>query len=91
VPSDPAIQRQIETLAPGTLGEPVSTSAGFVVLRVAKRDDGAAEFASQRDSTRDNLMSQRRERLMRSVLRRLQDQGHVEVNQALVDSIDRSS
>jgi len=91
VPSDPAIRHQVDTLAPGTLGDPISTSAGFVVLRVVKRDDGAAEFASQRDSTRDNLMSQRRDRLMRSVLRRLQDQGHVEINEPLVDSIDRSS
>jgi peptidyl-prolyl cis-trans isomerase D len=91
VPPDPALRRQIETLAPGTTGDPVATSAGMVVLRVTKRDDGAAEFASQRDSTRDNLMSQRRERLMRSVLRRLQDQGHVEINEPLVESIDKSS
>jgi peptidyl-prolyl cis-trans isomerase D len=91
VPSDPAIRHQVETLAPGAPGDPIPTSAGFVVLRVTRRDDGAAEFSSQRDSTRDNLMSQRRDRLMRSVLRRLQDQGHVEINEPLVDSIDRSS
>ncbi|HET8945809.1 MAG TPA: peptidyl-prolyl cis-trans isomerase [Candidatus Polarisedimenticolia bacterium] len=91
VPADPAIRRQVETLAPGTTGDPIPTSAGLVVLRVTKRDDGAGEFASQRDATRDNLMSQRRDRLMRAMLRRLQDQGHVEINEPLVDSIDRSS
>jgi peptidyl-prolyl cis-trans isomerase D len=91
VPMDDALRGQIETLAPGALGEPVATSAGLVVLRVTKRDDGAAEFASQRDATRDSLVSQRRERLLRAVVRRLQEQGQVRVNDAMVDSVDRSS
>jgi len=91
VPPDPEIRRQIDSLAPGTAGDPVATSAGIVVLRVTKRDDGTAEFASQRDATRDNLMSQRRERLLRAVVRRLQDRGHVEVNESMVDAVDRSS
>jgi peptidyl-prolyl cis-trans isomerase D len=91
VPPDPEVRRQIETLAPGSAGDPVATSAGIVVLRVTKRDDGAAEFASQRDATRDNLMSQRRERLLRAVVRRLQDQGQVEINESMVDAVDRSS
>jgi peptidyl-prolyl cis-trans isomerase D len=91
VPPDPEIRRQIDSLAPGTAGDPVATSAGIVVLRVKRRDDGTAEFASQRDATRDNLMSQRRERLLRAVVRRLQDRGHVEVNESMVDAVDRSS
>ena len=88
---DDTLRRQIDTLAPGALGDPVSTSAGFVVLRVSKRDDGAAEFAAQRDATRDSLVSQRRERLLRAVVRRLQEQGQVRVNDAMVDSVDKSS
>ncbi|HZN04120.1 MAG TPA: peptidyl-prolyl cis-trans isomerase [Candidatus Polarisedimenticolia bacterium] len=91
IPPDEALSRQIETLPPGALGDPVATSAGLVVLRVSKRDDGAAEFASQRDATRDSLMSQRRERLLRAVVRRLQEQGEVRINEPMVDAVDRSS
>lgn len=91
LPEDPGLRRELEALAPGATGDPVSTGAGIVVLRVSKRDDGASEFASQRDATRDNLMSQRRERLLRAVLRRLQEQGDVRINDTLVDTVDRSS
>ena len=91
LPSDESLRRQIDTLAIGVAGDPVATSAGLVVLRVTRRDDGSAEFAAQRDATRDSLLSERRERLLRAVVRRLQETGQVRINDALVDLVDRSS
>jgi parvulin-like peptidyl-prolyl isomerase len=90
VPRNAGLDRQIETLSPGALGDPVTTTAGILVLSVKERNEHRDELASQRDATRDSLVSQDRERLVRSVLRQLRDQGHVKVNAPLVDAIDRS-
>ena len=89
MPRDAAIDRQIETLATGVLGDPVTTSAGIVVIRVRARDDKKTEFASQKDALYDTLLGQERERLIRAHVRRLRDQGRVEINDTLVASIDR--
>ncbi len=90
VPLDPAIERQIDTLAPGTIGDPVTTSAGIVVLRVKERSDHREEFASQKDSIGDDLLRQRQDRLYRALVKRLRESGRVEVNGSLVDSLDRA-
>ena len=90
VPLDPAIERQIDTLAPGTMGDPVTTSAGIVVLRVKERNDHREEFASQKDSIGDDLLRQRQDRLYRALVKRLREAGRVEVNGSLVDSLDRA-
>lgn len=89
LPRDPAIDRQIETLPAGAVGEPVPTTAGIVVIRVRSRSDHQDEFAAQKDSLRDTLLNQDRERLIRAHVRRLHDEGRVEINDALVASIDR--
>jgi peptidyl-prolyl cis-trans isomerase D len=89
LPRDPALDRQIETLATGALGDPVSTTAGIVVIRVRSRNDHKDEFAAQKDSLRDTLLNQDRERLIRAHVRRLHDEGRVEINDTLVASIDR--
>jgi peptidyl-prolyl cis-trans isomerase D len=90
LPLDPAIERQIGTLAPGTIGDPVTTSAGIVVLRVKERSDHREDLASQQDSIGDGLLRQRQDRLYRALVKRLREAGHVEVNGSLVDSLDRA-
>lgn len=90
LPRDPAIDRQIETLEAGVVGEPVATPSGVVVIRVRSRDDRKEEFAAQQDALRDSLLNQDRERLIRAHVRRLREEGRVEINDALVASIDRS-
>jgi peptidyl-prolyl cis-trans isomerase D len=90
LPLDPPIERQMDTLAPGTIGDPVSTSAGIVVLRVKERSDHREDLASQKDSIGDGLLRQRQDRLYRALLKRLRDAGSVEVNGSLVDSLDRA-
>jgi peptidyl-prolyl cis-trans isomerase D len=90
VPQDPRIESQIETLAPGTLGEPVPTGAGLVLLSVRARDDHRSELAAQRDATRDTLVGQQRDRLLRAHVRALRDRGDVTINQTLVETVDRS-
>lgn len=90
LPHDEAIDRQIETLAQGVAGEPVVTSAGIVVLSIRERKDHRAELAAQRDTTRDGLVSQQRERLLRAVVQRLRETGSVSINTPVVDAIDRT-
>jgi len=90
LPPDPAIEKQIGTLAPGTLGDPVTTSAGIVVLRIKERSDHREEFASQKDSIGDGLLRQRQDRMYRALVKRLREAGRVEVNGSLVDSLDRA-
>ena len=90
VPPDASIEKQIATLAPGTIGEPVSTSAGIVVLSVKERRDHREDLPSQKDSIGDGLLRQRQERLYRALVKRLRERGRVEVNGALVDSLDRA-
>jgi peptidyl-prolyl cis-trans isomerase D len=90
VSRDSRIDRQIETLAPGAIGDPVPTAAGLVLLSVRARDDRREEMATQHDATRDSLVSQQRDRLLRAHIRRLRDQGEVAINEALVETVDRS-
>lgn len=90
LPQDPAIERQIETLAPGVVGEPLLTPAGVLILSVRQRNDHREEFDGQRDAARDALSQQERDRLLRAVVRRLREQGQVTINDSLVDAVDRS-
>ena len=90
VPHDEAVDRQIETLAPGVAGDPIVTSAGIVVLSIRERKDHREELAAQKDSTRDTLLSQQRERLLRAVVQRLRETGTVKINSPIVDAIDRT-
>jgi peptidyl-prolyl cis-trans isomerase D len=90
IPPDASLEKQIETLTPGAIGEPVSTSAGIVVLSVKERRDHREDLASQKDSIGDGLLRQRQERLYRALVKRLREGGRVEVNGALVDSLDRA-
>jgi peptidyl-prolyl cis-trans isomerase D len=89
VPPDAAIAKQIGSLPPGTIGDPLKTSAGIVVLSVKERRDHKEDFPSQKDSISDNLVRQRQDRLERALVKSLRERGNVEVNQALVDSLDR--
>jgi peptidyl-prolyl cis-trans isomerase D len=90
VPQDPAIEQQIETLSPGSTGDPILTSAGVLILSVRERNDHREAFDGQRDAARDALSQQERDRLLRAVVRRLREQGKVTVNDSLVDAVDRS-
>jgi peptidyl-prolyl cis-trans isomerase D len=90
VPPDPAIERQIAALAPGTVGEPISTSAGILVLNVTERRDHKDEFASQRDSISDQLLRQRQDRLYRGLVKRLRERGEVLLNEAAIKSMDQA-
>jgi|SRR5262245_1224136 len=90
VPPDTAIERQIGDLPVGAIGDPVKTSAGIVVLSVMERRDHKEDFASQRDSISDNLVRQRQDRLERALLKSLRERGNIQINQELVDSLDRA-
>jgi peptidyl-prolyl cis-trans isomerase D len=90
VPPDAAIEKQIASLAPGTLGDPVSTSAGIVVLSVTERRDHKDEFSSQRDSISDGLLRQRQDRLYRALVKRLRERGDVLLNEAAIKSMDQA-
>ena len=86
----PEMDRQIEALAPGSVGDPILSGASIVLISVRSRDAHPEEMASQRDATRENLVTQQRDRLLRAVVRRLRDAGDVQVNTPLVAAIDRS-
>ncbi len=90
VPPDPEIGRQISILPAGTLGDPVSTSAGIVVLRVSQRQDHKDEFAAQRDSLGDGLLRQRQDRLYRALVKRLRERGDVLLNEAAIKALDQA-
>src|SRR5437867_5169616 len=89
LPPDPAIEKQIATLSPGSIGDPITTSAGVVVLSVKERRDHREELSSQRDSVSDGLLRQRQDRLYRALVKRLREHSQVQLNQPLVDSLDR--
>jgi peptidyl-prolyl cis-trans isomerase D len=90
VPLDASLARQIETLAPGTIGEPITTPTGIVVVSVKERRDHREDLVSQKDSIGDGLLRQRQDRLYRALVKRLRDRGRVEVNASLVDSLDKA-
>ena len=89
VPPDPAIEKQIGDLPVAAIGDPVKTSGGIVVLSVRDRRDHKEDFASQKDSISDNLVRQRQDRLERALLKSLRERGNIQINQTLVDSLDR--
>jgi peptidyl-prolyl cis-trans isomerase D len=90
VPPDPAIERQIAALPPGAVGDPVSTSAGIVVLSVKERRDHREELASQRDSVSDGLLRQRQDRLYRALVKRLRERGDIQLNEAAIRDLDQA-
>ncbi len=90
LPPDATIEKQIGSLAPGSIGDPVTTSAGIVVLSVKERQDHREDLASQKDSISDGLLRQRQDRLYRALVKRLREHGDVQINQPLVDSLDRA-
>jgi len=89
LPLDAVVERQIGSLAPATIGDPVTTTAGIVVLSVKERRDHREDLPSQKDSISDGLQRQRRDRLYRALIKRLRERGDIQVNQPLVDSLDR--
>jgi peptidyl-prolyl cis-trans isomerase D len=89
LPADATIERQIGSLAPAAIGDPVATPRGIVVLSVKERRDHREEFPSQKDSIGDGLLRQRQDRLYRALVKRLRERGDVQINQPLVDSLDR--
>jgi len=89
IPSAPVIQEQINTLAPETLGTPITTPLGVLVLSVRQRQDHRDEFENQRDAIRDNLRRQRQDRLYRSLVARLRERGEVAINEPMVSALDR--
>ncbi len=89
LPPDTGIQKQIATLPPGTIGTPVSTSSGIVVVSVRSRTQNREDLTAQLDATRDTLVRQRQDRLYRAIVRRLKDDSRIEVNEPLVKSLDR--
>ena len=84
------LERQIFSLPPDRNGEPVVTSSGIAVVRVKDRTDPHAEFESQKESVRETLVRQRQDRFYRAMLRRLREQGDVEVNEPMVRSVDQT-
>ncbi|HXH27675.1 MAG TPA: peptidylprolyl isomerase, partial [Candidatus Polarisedimenticolia bacterium] len=89
VPATGGIERQIFSLQPGTLGEPITTSSGVLVLSVRSRDAHRDQFDSQKDSIRDALVRQRQDRLYQSFVARLRQRSEVVVNEPLVSALDR--
>jgi len=89
IPSSPAIEEQINSLAPGTLGAPITTPLGILVLSVRQRQDHREEFESQKDAIRDSLARQRQDRLYRSLVARLRERGEVAINDAMVSALDK--
>ncbi|MGH9750390.1 MAG: peptidylprolyl isomerase [Candidatus Polarisedimenticolia bacterium] len=90
LPANPEIARQIATLPPGVPGAPVATDAGIVVLVVKARDEKRDELPAQKDAIRDALVRQRQDRFYRAFLKRLREGARVEVNDAVVETIDRT-
>jgi peptidyl-prolyl cis-trans isomerase D len=88
VPSNPGIRRQLRDLEVGVLGGPVPTPDGLVVLSIRERRDNLEELDLQRDSIRDSLARQKRDRLYRALLRRLREQSDIELNGPLVAALD---
>jgi len=90
LPPNPLLETQIFSLAPGTPGDPITTPSGIVVVSVKNRQDPRPEFETRKEEVREGLVRQRRDRFYRSVVRRLRDSGEVEVNEALVRSVDQA-
>lgn len=89
VPSNPEITRQLRNLPAGTLGSPVATPQGFVVLSVRERRQNREEMESQRDSIENNLTSQKRDRLYRALLLRLRERSRIEINEPIITQVDQ--
>jgi peptidyl-prolyl cis-trans isomerase D len=91
LPATPGIEAQIFSLAPGTTGDPVGTPSGIVVISVKSRRDPRPEFEEQKAGVREGLLRQRQDRFYRAMVRRLREGGNVEVNEALIRSVDQTA
>jgi peptidyl-prolyl cis-trans isomerase D len=87
--ADQAVEKEIATLPAGTIGEPIATASGIVVLRVTERNDHRDQFDSQKDAIRDSLVRERQDRFYRALLKRLREHGEVLVNETIIQSVDQ--
>lgn len=90
VSSNPEVTRQIAQLEPGTIGAPITTPSGLVVLSVRERLEHRELFDAQRSAVREDLLTQQRIRLLRGFLDQLHSKGEVLINEPLVQTVDRS-
>jgi peptidyl-prolyl cis-trans isomerase D len=87
---DPDLLARLFSVKAGEALGPLSTPQGVAMVRVAAHTDPMEGFDAQKESLRSTLLSSKRDRLFRAYVERLRNGAHVEINNALVDQVDRT-
>jgi parvulin-like peptidyl-prolyl isomerase len=73
------------SLPVGGVSEPIATDTGTVIVRVVERDDvTSAELRQGRETTREELLSERRGRFFTAYLAKAKERMAIVVNQAVI-------
>jgi hypothetical protein len=68
----------------------LSTAEGVAMVRLVSHTDPLEGFDTQRESLRGSLLSAKRDRFFRAYVERLRGATQVEINEAVVDQVDRT-
>jgi peptidyl-prolyl cis-trans isomerase D len=84
----PAVDRVAFSLAPGTVSEPILTETAAVVVQVLERKDvTATELAAGRESLRQELLADRRNRFFSAYMTKAKQRMRIEINRAALQQI----
>jgi peptidyl-prolyl cis-trans isomerase D len=84
----PAIDKVAFSLTPGTVSDPIETANGAAIIKVLERVDVTpAQLSSGRDSTRQELLNERRGRFFSAYMVKAKLKMGIEINREALDRV----
>ena len=84
----PALEDKAFSLPAGTVSDPVVTDNGAAIVKVLERKDvDPAEFAKQKDSTRDELLNQRKQQFFAAYMAKARERMKININREVIAQI----
>jgi len=84
----PALEEKAFSLPAGGVSDPVVTDNGAAIVKVLERKDvDPAEFAKQKESTRDELLNQRKQQFFAAYMTKARERMKININREVIAQI----
>ncbi len=83
-----AVDKAAFSLTPGTVSDPIETTNGTAIIKVLQREDVTpGQVASGRDTTKQELLNERRGRFFSSYMVKAKQKMGIEINRQVLDQV----
>ena len=87
-----AVDKAAFSLTPGTVSDPIETTNGTAIIKVLQREDVTpGQVASGRDTTKQELLNERRGRFFSSYMVKAKQKMGIEINRQVLDQVVEAS